>query len=75
MAFTETREIVIDATPDEVMAVLFDLESLTEWPSAHQQVDVRKRDNDGIRTGPARSSGSWASTMSRSWTTPCTAKV
>ena len=34
------REIVIEATPDEVMAVLFDLESLTEWSSAHQRVEV-----------------------------------
>ena len=47
MAVTETREVVIDATPDEIMDVLFDLESLTQWSSAHQQVDILERDDDG----------------------------
>lgn len=47
MAVNETREIVIEATPDEVMAVLFDLESLTEWSPAHQRVEVLERDDEG----------------------------
>ena len=47
MAITETREIVIDATPDEIMDVLVDLESLTEWSSAHQKVEVLDRDDAG----------------------------
>lgn len=47
MAITESREVVIEATPDDIMNVLFDLESLTEWSSAHQKVEVLTRDDDG----------------------------
>ncbi len=47
MAVTESRQVVIQATPDEIMSVLFDLESLTEWSPAHQQVEVLERDDHG----------------------------
>ena len=47
MAVTDSREIVIEATPDEIMDVLFDLESLPEWSSAHQKVEVLERDDQG----------------------------
>ena len=47
MAVTETREVVVEATPEEIMDVLFDLESLTQWSSAHQAVDVLERDEAG----------------------------
>ncbi|HME77487.1 MAG TPA: SRPBCC family protein [Mycobacterium sp.] len=47
MAVTESREIVIAATPDEIMDVLFDLESLTEWSPAHQRIEVLERDDRG----------------------------
>lgn len=47
MAVTESREVVIEATPDEIMSVLFDLESLTEWSAAHQKVEVLERDDHG----------------------------
>ena len=47
MAVTESREIVIEATPDEIMDVLFDLESLTEWSPAHQRIEVLERDDRG----------------------------
>jgi hypothetical protein len=47
MALTETREVVIEATPAEIMAVLFDLEHLTEWSEAHQEVEVLERDAEG----------------------------
>jgi ribosome-associated toxin RatA of RatAB toxin-antitoxin module len=50
MAVTETREVVIEATPDEIMDVLFDLESLTEWSSTHQKVEVLERDDQGHPT-------------------------
>ena len=50
MAVTETREVVIEATPDEIMAVLFDLESLTEWSPAHQKVEILERDDRGRPT-------------------------
>lgn len=50
MAVTESREVVIEATPDEIMNVLFDLESLTEWSSTHQKVEVLERDEQGHPT-------------------------
>lgn len=52
MAITEFRETVIEASPAEIMDVLFDLESLTEWSSAHQEVEILERDDQGR---PARS--------------------
>ena len=47
MAITEVRDITIEATPDEIMDVLVDLESLTDWSSVHQQVEVLERDEQG----------------------------
>src|SRR5919107_296380 len=47
MAITESREVTIEATPDEIMDVLYDLESLTEWSSAHQSVEILERDDQG----------------------------
>lgn len=50
MAVTETRQVVIEASPEEIMDVLFDLESLPEWSSTHQKVEVLERDEDGHPT-------------------------
>ena len=47
MAITEARDITIEAAPDEIMDVLVDLESLTEWSSTHQKVEVLERDDQG----------------------------
>lgn len=47
MALTDSREIVIEATPAEIMNVLRDLESLTAWSSTHQKVEVLERDDQG----------------------------
>ena len=47
MAVTDSREVVIEATPDEIMDVLFDLESLPEWSSAHRRVEILERDDKG----------------------------
>jgi ribosome-associated toxin RatA of RatAB toxin-antitoxin module len=50
VAITETREVVIKASPQEIMAVLVDLESLTDWSPTHQKVDVLERDDQGRPT-------------------------
>jgi len=50
MAITEARDVTIEASPDEIMNVLVDLESLTEWSSAHQKVEVLERDEEGHPT-------------------------
>ena len=47
MAVTECREVLVEATPDEIMEVLFDLESLTEWSPAHKKVEILERDDQG----------------------------
>ena len=47
MAVTESRQVTIEATLDEVMDVLIDLESLTEWSSAHKEIEILERDDEG----------------------------
>ena len=47
MAVTDSRDVVIEAKPEEILEVLFDLESLTEWSSAHQEVEILERDDEG----------------------------
>ena len=47
MAVTETRDVVIEATTGEIMDVLTDLETLTEWSPTHQKVEVLERDAEG----------------------------
>jgi uncharacterized membrane protein len=47
VAITESREVVIEATSEEILDVLFDLESLPEWSSVHRKVEVLERDERG----------------------------
>jgi ribosome-associated toxin RatA of RatAB toxin-antitoxin module len=47
MAITESREIVIEATKDEILDVLFDIEKLPEWSPTHKKVVVLERDDEG----------------------------
>ncbi|BCI88140.1 hypothetical protein LAUMK7_03285 [Mycobacterium kansasii] len=50
MAVTESRELVIEATPKEILDVLFDLESLPQWSSIHRKVEILERDDQGRPT-------------------------
>ena len=47
MAVTESREVVVEATPQEVLDVIADVESLPEWSGAHQTSEVLERDDNG----------------------------
>ncbi len=47
MAIKESREVVIEASPEEILDVIADLEALTEWSSAHQSSEVVERGDDG----------------------------
>lgn len=47
MAVSESRDVVIAATPDEIMRVLLDVEMLPDWSSVHQTVEVLERDDQG----------------------------
>ena len=47
MAVTASRDVFIEATPTEVMDVLFDLESLPDWSPVHDTVQILERDDQG----------------------------
>ncbi|WP_428340694.1 SRPBCC family protein [Mycobacterium sp.] len=47
MAINETREIVIEATPEEILDVIGDFDSVTEWSPPHQSAEVLETDADG----------------------------
>jgi ribosome-associated toxin RatA of RatAB toxin-antitoxin module len=47
MAVKESREVVIEATPQEILDVIADVESLPEWSGAHQTSEVLERDDNG----------------------------
>src|SRR5438270_13581844 len=46
MAINETREIVIEASPAEILDVIADLESPTEWSPPHPSSEVQARPPD-----------------------------
>lgn len=47
MAINETREVVIEASPQEILDVIADLDTVTEWSPAHQSAEVLERDAGG----------------------------
>ncbi|BCI55250.1 hypothetical protein NIIDNTM18_45280 [Mycolicibacterium litorale] len=47
MAARESREVVIEAPVDEVLAVMLDLEALPQWSAAHRSSVVLERDERG----------------------------
>jgi hypothetical protein len=48
MAITQTREVVIEASPREILDVMADIESLADWSSAHQSPEVLETGDDGL---------------------------
>ncbi|MGD1240978.1 SRPBCC family protein [Mycobacterium seoulense] len=47
MAVKESREVVIEATPEEILDVVADVEAMPEWSSIHQSAEVLERDARG----------------------------
>lgn len=47
MAINETREIVIEATPEEILDVIGDMDTVTDWSPPHQSAEVLEEDKDG----------------------------
>jgi ribosome-associated toxin RatA of RatAB toxin-antitoxin module len=47
MAVNESREVIIEASPKEILAVVADVEAMPEWSSIHQSAEVLERDADG----------------------------
>lgn len=46
MTVSAKTDFEIEATPDAVMGVLLDVESLPEWSDPHKSVEVLERDDD-----------------------------
>ena len=47
MAVKESREVVIEASPEEILDVVADVEAMPEWSSIHQSAEVLERDATG----------------------------
>jgi ribosome-associated toxin RatA of RatAB toxin-antitoxin module len=47
MATSDSREVVIDASSEEILDVIADVESAPDWSSQHQGAEVLERDADG----------------------------
>src|SRR5437588_399101 len=50
MAERATEQIVIDATPEELLRVLLDFERYPNWAADIKNVEVRERDDEGRGT-------------------------
>jgi len=47
MAVKESREVIIEASPKEILDVVADVEAMPEWSSIHQSAEVLERHADG----------------------------
>ncbi|OSC39983.1 SRPBCC family protein [Mycobacterium decipiens] len=47
MAIKESRDIVIEASPEEILDIIADFEAMTEWSPAHQSVEILETGDDG----------------------------
>ena len=47
MAISETREVVIEASPEEILDVIADVETMPEWSSQQQSVEILEGGEDG----------------------------
>jgi ribosome-associated toxin RatA of RatAB toxin-antitoxin module len=47
MAIKETREVVIEASPKEILDVIGDMDSVTDWSPPHQSAEVLDKDKNG----------------------------
>ncbi|MCV7197785.1 SRPBCC family protein [Mycobacterium angelicum] len=47
MAIKESRDIVIEASPEEILDVIADFEAMPEWSSPHQSAEILETGDDG----------------------------
>ncbi|BDE16411.1 hypothetical protein Mkiyose1665_22530 [Mycobacterium kiyosense] len=47
MAIKESRDIVIEASPQEILDVIADFEAMPEWSEPHQSVEILETGADG----------------------------
>lgn len=48
MAIRASREIVIEAPPEEILAALADVDSIPSWSTVHKRAEVIDRYDDGL---------------------------
>jgi ribosome-associated toxin RatA of RatAB toxin-antitoxin module len=47
MAIKESRDIVIEASPEEILDVIADIEVMPEWSDPHQSAEILETGDDG----------------------------
>lgn len=47
MAISDSREVVIEATPEEILDVIADVSSAPDWSSQHQGAEILDTDDNG----------------------------
>jgi uncharacterized membrane protein len=47
MAINESRDIVIEASPEEILDVIADFEAMPEWSDPHQSAEILETGEDG----------------------------
>ena len=47
MAIKESRDIVIEASPEEILDVIADFEAMPEWSDPHQSTEILETGDDG----------------------------
>jgi ribosome-associated toxin RatA of RatAB toxin-antitoxin module len=47
MAVSDSREVVIEATPEEILGVIADVETSPDWTPQQQSVEILERGEDG----------------------------
>ncbi|MGF2945753.1 SRPBCC family protein [Mycobacterium sp. Lab-001] len=47
MAITESRDIVIEASPAQILDVIADFEAMPEWSEPHRSAEVLETGDDG----------------------------
>jgi uncharacterized membrane protein len=47
MAIKESRDIVIEASPEEILAVIADFEAMPQWSDPHQSAEILETGDDG----------------------------
>jgi len=47
MATSDSREVVIEATPEEILDVIADVESNPQWSPQYQSAEILEKDKDG----------------------------
>lgn len=50
MAIKESREIVIEASPEEILDVIAEFEAMPEWSGPHESAEVLETGDDGRPT-------------------------